>query len=263
MELPYIHIDKNHVAMPQTDPFTILVYGIQKGNVTKINVQTKDGTLFVTWSNEHGTYKARQAEQPQSQRRLINELNEELESLQARKYILTLSNPGKNRPLNKTNPVPKDKTTQPRRDKVNYYLDIAETVSKRSTCLRRQYGAIIVKNDEIVSTGYNGAPRGTANCSDLNYCLREKNNIPHGERYEDCRAIHAELNAIISASRNEMLDSTLYLVGTEQNNYVIDASPCKMCRRAIINAGIKTVIVRDSNEQYRTFKVEDWIETNI
>ena len=98
-----------------------------------------------------------------------------------------------------------------RRDKNNYYLDIAEAVSQRGTCLRKHYGAVIVKNDEIISTGYVGAPRGRKNCSDLNYCIRQKLSIPRGERYELCRSVHAEANAIISASRESMLGSTIYL----------------------------------------------------
>ena len=102
-----------------------------------------------------------------------------------------------------------------RRDKTNYYLDIAETVAKRSTCLRRHYGAVIVNHDEIVSTGYAGAPRGRKNCSDLNRCVRTELGIPRGERYELCRSVHAEANAIISASREKMIGSTLYLVGSE------------------------------------------------
>ena len=98
-------------------------------------------------------------------------------------------------------------------DKENYYLDIAETVLERSTCLRRQYGAIIVRNDEIVATGYNGAPRGRKNCSDLGYCVREQMRVPRGERYELCSSVHAEANAIISASRNECIGGDIYLVG--------------------------------------------------
>ena len=97
--------------------------------------------------------------------------------------------------------------------KANYYLDIAQTVLERATCLRRVYGAIIVKNDEIISTGYNGAPRGRANCVDLGYCSREAMQVPRGERYELCRSVHAEANAIISASRRDMVGGTLYLVG--------------------------------------------------
>ena len=125
-------------------------------------------------------------------------------------------------------------------DKENYYLDIAETVLERSTCLRRCYGAIIVKNDEIVSTGYNGAPRGRRNCMDLGYCAREAMQVPSGERYELCRSVHAEMNAIISAARRDTLGATLYLAGREAKSGELlhDATSCSMCRRVIINAGI-------------------------
>lgn len=150
-----------------------------------------------------------------------------------------------------------------RRDKANYYLDIAETVAERGTCLRRNFGAIIVKNDQIVSTGYVGAPRGRENCSDLGYCTREKLNIPRGQRYELCRSVHAEMNAIIHASRVDMLGATLYLVGREvsDGSYVQNASPCSMCARLIINAGISTVVVRDTRDAYRVYNVnEAWVE---
>ncbi|MEG2939734.1 MAG: deaminase, partial [Oscillospiraceae bacterium] len=134
-----------------------------------------------------------------------------------------------------------------RRDKINYYLDIADTVSKRGTCLRRNFGAIIVKNDEIVSTGYTGAPRGRKNCSDLGYCRRQQLNIPRGERYEICRSVHAEANAIISAARKDCIGATLYLVGYEMDSgeYVENANSCAMCKRLIINAGLQTVIIRN------------------
>ncbi|MBE5960778.1 MAG: dCMP deaminase family protein [Lachnospiraceae bacterium] len=149
-----------------------------------------------------------------------------------------------------------------RRDKINYYLDIAETVSKRSTCLRRIYGAVIVNNDEIIATGYVGAPRGRKNCSDLKYCVRQRLEVPRGERYELCRSVHAEANAIISAPREKMLGATLYLVGFEMNTmeYVKNANCCSMCKRMVINAGIDRVIVRDTNEDYRIHHVADWIE---
>lgn len=148
-----------------------------------------------------------------------------------------------------------------RRDKINYYLDIAETVSKRSTCLRRIYGAVIVNNDEIIATGYVGAPRGRRNCTDLQYCVRTKLAIPRGERYELCRSVHAEANAIISAPREKMLGATLYLVGleVETSKYIEDANSCSMCKRMVINAGIKEVIIRDSADEYRVILVEDWI----
>lgn len=153
---------------------------------------------------------------------------------------------------------------QSRRDKINYYLDIAQTVLERGTCLRRNFGAIIVKNDEIISTGYVGAPRGRANCSDLGYCTREKLHVPRGERYELCRSVHAEANAIISASRADMLGATLYLVGKEKKTgeLVANANPCSMCKRMIINAGIATVIVRNSPDDFSTTNVSDWIEND-
>lgn len=149
-----------------------------------------------------------------------------------------------------------------RRDKINYYLDIAEAVAGRGTCLRRNYGAIIVKNDQIISTGYVGAPRGRANCIDLGVCTREKLNIPRGERYELCRSVHAEANAIINARRQDMMDATLFLVGVEADGsgYVKNANPCSMCKRMIINAGIRTVIVRDSREDFHSSKVfDEWV----
>ena len=126
--------------------------------------------------------------------------------------------------------------------KRQYYLDIAAEVARRSTCLRRQYGAVIVKNDEIVATGYNGAHRGDENCCDVGVCWREAHGIPHGEQYEKCVAVHAECNAIISASRNEMLGSTLYLYGFENGAPMKAPEPCVMCARMIKNAGITTVI---------------------
>lgn len=149
-----------------------------------------------------------------------------------------------------------------RRDKINYYLDIAETILERGTCIRRNFGAIIVKNDSIISTGYTGAPRGRKNCSDLNYCVREQLNIPRGERYELCRSVHAEANAIIAASRNDMIGATLYLVGKDaKSGDLVEApSSCSMCKRMIINAGIKNVIVRNSDGTFTSFNVsEDWV----
>ena len=146
-------------------------------------------------------------------------------------------------------------------NKANYYLDIAQTVLERSTCLRRKYGAIIVKNDTIVSTGYNGAPRGRVNCSDLGYCMRDKLGIPRGERYEMCRSIHAEANAIIAAPRSEMLDSVLYLAGIDgkTGEIISDSCSCQMCKRMAINAGISKVIVRNTKTEYTIYDVRDWI----
>ncbi|WP_461206692.1 deoxycytidylate deaminase [Clostridium sp. DL1XJH146] len=147
-------------------------------------------------------------------------------------------------------------------DKHNYYLDIAETVLERGTCLRRNYGSIIVKNDEIISSGYTGAPRGRKNCCDLGYCRREQLNVPRGTQYELCRSVHSEANAIISASRKDMIGSTLYLVGKEvkTDDFVKNANSCTMCKRMIINSGIEEVVIRDTKDAYRCIKVEKWIE---
>ena len=151
-----------------------------------------------------------------------------------------------------------------RKDKINYYLAIAETVSERSTCLRKKYGAVIVSNDEIISTGYNGAPRGRKNCIDLGECIREKLAVPRGERYEICRSVHAEANAIISASRKDMMGATIYIAGFEVNTgeYVKNPNSCSMCKRLIINAGIEKVIVRTEENKYTTYLVQDWIDND-
>lgn len=148
-----------------------------------------------------------------------------------------------------------------RRDKENYYLDIAETVLERGTCLRRNYGTIIVKNDQIISSGYSGAPRGRKNCSDMGFCIRESMKIPRGERYEMCRSVHSEANAIINAPRVNMICSTLYLVGKDvaTGKYVKNASSCSMCKRLIINAGIKKVVIRKNENDYFTVDVSDWV----
>ena len=151
-----------------------------------------------------------------------------------------------------------------RLDKINYYLDIAETVLERATCIRRKFGAIIVKNDEIISTGYVGAPRGRANCVDLGYCTREKLNVPKGQRYELCRSVHAEANAIISAPRKDMIGATIYLAchNAQTNELDGNVEPCSMCKRLIINAGIQNVIVRTTKDTYKTINVESWIEND-
>ena len=145
--------------------------------------------------------------------------------------------------------------------KENYYLDIAQTVLERATCLRRVYGAIIVKNDEIISTGYNGAPRGRKNCVDMGYCTRELMKIPRGERYELCRSIHAEANAIISASRRDMVGGTIYLVGRDARTGELlgDATSCMMCRRMVINAGLDKVVIRRSKTEFEVVDVQEWV----
>ena len=151
-----------------------------------------------------------------------------------------------------------------RRDKHNYYLDIAETITESATCIRRNFGAVIVKNDEIISTGYNGAPRGRANCTDLGKCVREENNVPRGTQYELCRSVHAEANAIISSSRKDMIGSVLYLVCKDYKTkeLVAGTSSCPMCKRLVINSGIEKIIVRDDHENYRVIEVNDWIQND-
>ena len=146
--------------------------------------------------------------------------------------------------------------------KENYYLDIAETVLERATCLRRVYGAIIVKDDEIISTGYNGAPRGRKNCVDMGFCTREAMQVPRGQRYELCRSVHAEANAIISASRRDMVGSTLYLVGRDGRTGQLlgDATSCAMCRRQVINAGISKVVIRKTDTEFEVVDVQDWVQ---
>ena len=142
-----------------------------------------------------------------------------------------------------------------RPSKDEYYLNIAEAVSARSTCLRRKYGAVIVKDDEIISTGYNGSPRGAKNCCDVGYCERDTKGIPHGERYEMCSSVHAEANAIISASRQEMIGSILYLAGQEADGTsIIDARPCYMCYRLMLNAGIAAVITNDGRKEVTPYE---------
>ena len=148
-----------------------------------------------------------------------------------------------------------------RKTKINYYLDIAQTVATRATCLRRHFGAIIVRNDVIVSTGYNGAPRGRQNCCDMGECLRDRMKIPRGERYELCRSVHAEANAIIAAPRESMLGADLFLCCLDpvSGEPVGGTTSCQMCKRLVINAGISRVYVREDEENYSVYNVEDWI----
>lgn len=147
-------------------------------------------------------------------------------------------------------------------DKMNYYLDIAESVAERGTCLRNNYGCVIVKNDEIMSTGYTGAPRGRKNCTDIGECRRKKHGMQSGMGYELCRSVHSEQNAIISAKRRDMIGATLYLVGIKKatGEYINDNEPCTFCKRMIINSGIEFVVMRDSKTEYRKVAVQEWIE---
>jgi len=147
--------------------------------------------------------------------------------------------------------------------KTQYYLNIAKEVAQRSTCLRRKFGTIIVRDDQIIATGYVGAPRGALNCTDTGTCEREKLQIPSGERYELCRSVHAELNAIINAARAgvSVLDGTMYLYGENIDGTLVEKlNACQMCRRAIINAGLEklTVLTKTGIEEYNP---KNWLNS--
>lgn len=149
-------------------------------------------------------------------------------------------------------------------DKINKYLDMAEDVARKSKCLRANYGSIIVKNDKVISYGYNDVPDGRSTCSELGYCIKERLNIPHGEGYSKCRAICSEQNAIIRANPEELVDSTLYLVGLDPktNDYIDDPKPCCVCERFIINSRIKEVYVRLNKEEYKLIDAKDFINND-
>lgn len=146
-----------------------------------------------------------------------------------------------------------------RMNKDQYYVDIASDLYKRSTCLRRKFGALIVNKDEIISTGYNGAPRKTVSSLDHGWCWREEHNIPHGKNYEMCRSVHAEMNAIISASRRDMIGGTLYVAGENGDGTYCEAFPCVVCVRLIINAGIERLVYRGTDGSLKEeFPQKDW-----
>jgi dCMP deaminase len=152
-----------------------------------------------------------------------------------------------------------------RPSKIDYYLNIAREVAQRGTCLRRRFGAVIVREDQIISTGYVGAPRGTKNCTDIGKCPREEANIPPGERYELCRSVHAEQNAIINAARAgvSVLGGTMYVYGENvKDGQIVEGKPCKLCRRFIINAGLEKVIIKNK-DGYKEYKVEDFVKEDL
>jgi dCMP deaminase len=151
-----------------------------------------------------------------------------------------------------------------RPEKTDYYLGIAKEVSRRSTCLRRRFGAVILRDDQIISTGYVGAPRGAPNCTDLGKCLREEKSIPPGERYELCRSVHAEANAIINAARAgvSVLGGVMYLYGENvKDDSIAEAKPCKMCKRMIINAGIREVVVK-TPDGVKAYSIGEWLKND-
>ena len=148
-----------------------------------------------------------------------------------------------------------------RPDNDEYFMEMAFLVSKRSTCLRRRVGAVIVRDKHVISTGYNGSPRGTKHCEELG-CIRQQLNIPSGTRHELCRGVHAEQNAIISAARKDLIGATIYMCGINAKTGEVEpnSTSCMMCKRVVINAGIKEVIVREPNNEYTIYNVEDWIK---
>jgi len=147
-----------------------------------------------------------------------------------------------------------------------YYIGIAKEVSKRATCLRRKIGAILVVDDEIRATGYCGSPRGAKNCVDLGFCIRQRDGIPSGERYEYCKSVHAEQNVLISAARRDIIGGTMYISGEDlvgdlkSKNPNVWIEPCSLCKKMIINAGVVRVVAGDPNSDLLEFKVTDWLK---
>jgi len=145
--------------------------------------------------------------------------------------------------------------------KDEYYLGIAKEVGRRSTCWRRSIGAIIIRDDQIISTGYVGAPRKTKSSLEHGFCLRDKLKIPHGQRYELCRSVHAEQNAIINAARAgvSLLGGDMYIYGSSfGKNKTIDAFPCFICKKMIINAGLNRIICSTADGKMKIFRLSDW-----
>jgi dCMP deaminase len=151
-----------------------------------------------------------------------------------------------------------------RPSKDQYYLNIAKEVAGRSTCYRVRIGAIVVRDDQIIATGYVGAPRKTRDCFERGFCLRDKLGIPHGQRYELCRSVHAEQNALINAARAgvSVLGGDIYIYGEEAKGEKIDAFPCFICKKMLINAGLKRVIcsTKRKGEDYKIFDVQNWLK---
>lgn len=144
--------------------------------------------------------------------------------------------------------------------KTDTYLNCAENFAYRSTCLKRKYGAVIVKDDAVISTGYNGSPRGFANCCDIGECPRIKRNLHQGEGYGLCRAVHAEANALLNCSREQTLGADLYLAGVNPEDCTVHkAKPCPLCARLIIQAGIRNVILRvgDGKDNYEIIPAKE------
>ena len=153
----------------------------------------------------------------------------------------------------------------PRPSKDQYYLDLAKAVCKRATCTKVEIGAVIIKDDQVISTGYCGAPRGTKSSQEHNFCLRKQLGIPSGQRYEICRSVHAEQNAIINAARSgtSLLGGDMYIYGKiegDDNTETLDAFPCFICKKMLINCGLKRVICSLKAGGYKVFEVDKWVE---
>ncbi|MEW6001409.1 MAG: deaminase [Nitrospirota bacterium] len=144
-----------------------------------------------------------------------------------------------------------------------YFIGIAKAVAARATCLRRKYGAVITKDNIIVSTGYNGAPAGMKDCLEMNKCTRKELQIPHGERYELCHSVHAEANAIIRASVDELRGSTIYIAGVDYKNNECNSEPCMMCKRMILNSRVARVVYSDGNRGFLIVDPKKWLKKRV
>jgi len=144
-----------------------------------------------------------------------------------------------------------------------YFIGIARAVSARATCLRRRYGAVITNDNIIVSTGYNGAPSGMKDCLEVGRCTRRELQIPHGERYELCHSVHAEANAIIRASVEELQGSTMYISGVDEKGSECNSEPCMMCKRMILNSRIAKVVYSDGNNGFVIANPEKWLKKRV
>lgn len=144
-----------------------------------------------------------------------------------------------------------------------YFIGIAKAVATRATCLRRKYGAVITKDNIIVSTGYNGAPSGMRDCLEVGKCTRKELQIPHGERYELCHSVHAEANAIIRASADELRGATMYISGTDDRKSECRSDPCMMCKRLILNSKIAKVVYADGNNSFIVMDPRKWLKKRV
>jgi dCMP deaminase len=155
----------------------------------------------------------------------------------------------------------KKKTSRPGWDE--YFINIAKAIAARATCLRRRYGAVVTKENIIVSTGYNGAAAGVVDCLEVGKCTRMELQIPHGQRYELCHSVHAEANAIIRASADELKGATIYISGVDGDGAECSSGPCMMCKRMILNAGVSRVVFSDGGGSYHVIDPTDWLKERI